>query len=102
VVGLIFCLQRMPTRQSQSAFLMLHAFGHAYSPWSDMAASLRAERALTFASAQSARRSRNGPLQKTAPDQRQHVNLPLATREPSTEDMPAEPTDARFQGVKQT
>src|SRR5215475_12630007 len=25
--------------------------------------------------------------QKTAPDLRQHVNLPLATREPSTEDM---------------
>ena len=23
--------------------LMLHAFGHAYSPWSDMAASFRAE-----------------------------------------------------------
>ena len=25
--------------------------------------------------------------QKTAPDQSQHVNLPLATREPSTEDI---------------
>jgi len=27
--------------------------------------------------------------QKTAPDQSQHVNLPLATREPSTEDIEA-------------
>jgi len=25
--------------------------------------------------------------QKTAPDQRQYINLPLATREPSTEDI---------------
>src|SRR4030095_1059255 len=37
--------------------------------------------------------------QKTAPDLRQHVNLPLATREPSTEDMPWRPYDVRFRGL---
>jgi hypothetical protein len=34
--------------------------------------------------------------QKTAPDLRQHVKFPLATREPSTEDVPGVISDVRF------
>jgi len=33
--------------------------------------------------------------QKTAPDQSQHVNLPLATREPSTEDIDSAQVNVR-------
>src|SRR4030095_16111931 len=36
--------------------------------------------------------------QKTAPDQSQHVKFPLATREPSTEDMLDASPNVRFQG----
>jgi hypothetical protein len=37
--------------------------------------------------ASSPNRLRQQAGQKTAPDQSQHIYLPLATREPSTEDM---------------
>ena len=40
--------------------------------------------------------------QKTAPDQRQYVNLALAMREPSTEDMMVRGSDVRFQGVERS
>jgi hypothetical protein len=42
--------------------------------------------------ASSPNRLRQQAGQKTAPDQSQHIYLPLATREPSTEDMTAQPT----------
>jgi hypothetical protein len=46
--------------------------------------------------ASSPNRLRQQAGQKTAPDQSQHVNLPLATREPSTEDVLKASPDVRF------
>ena len=40
--------------------------------------------------------------QKTAPDQCQYVNLALAMREPSTEDMMVRDSDVCIQGVERT
>jgi hypothetical protein len=41
---ILFCLLAADAHSAEpKRVLMLHAFGHAYSPWSDMAASFRAE-----------------------------------------------------------
>src|SRR6476469_11068141 len=42
-VILLFLLAADAHSAEPKRVLMLHAFGHAYSPWSDMAASFRAE-----------------------------------------------------------
>jgi hypothetical protein len=42
-VALLILATTQAVAQEPRRVLLLHAFGHAYSPWSDMASSFRAE-----------------------------------------------------------
>src|SRR5262245_31835137 len=42
-IALIFLAARQGLSEEPRRVLLLHAFGHAYSPWSDFAANFRAE-----------------------------------------------------------